>query len=647
MRPLYLPSRPSCTVKRRSPGNGAGHFVYLAGTRLYTPVLPPVLHAGTAAPCFLPTRAVIIVAFLVHSYCSREGGRPWKIPANTRTNRCCFPRRFASTRSATGLTHAIQEAIRNGGPWPSIEDYLGDTTEPVRSELRKELLAVEAFRRQQQAAGGDPIRRLKVLPETAFGSLGNPSPGKLTTRPRPSKRNRQRRQLSGILAALADTGSNGSWGKAASASSTSPTTSSCSGLWPSRCRIQASSVQPRRCRSLPDRGPHRRQSRSPEHRAGLSMSAARERVSRATSSPSTSTAPTWPRGSSSPGCRCTKPWNWWRRWPRHCTTPTSKGWSTGTSSRATSCSTRAASRSWPISGWPCGSRTWARRSRYAGTPAYMSPGTGPWRRASGGWPQRHFQPGRGLLRIAGRAPPFRAESQAELLEQITTFEPVRLRQMDDDDSEGTGTHLPARPCRNGPRNGTRRPRIWPTTCGTFLAEQGVARSRPSTAPSAQEALSCSTTIKPVAPTRLRRTPTPDHQPIKIVPKGLRSFDAQDADFFLELLPGPRDREGLPDSIRFWKTRIEETDPDKTFSVGLIYGPSGCGKSSLVKAGLLPRLSQRCDRRLCRGHRRGNGDAGSCTACGSDCPGLGRQPGSEGDAGGIAAGTGHPAWARRC
>jgi serine/threonine protein kinase len=80
-------------------------------------------------------------------------------------------------------------------------------------------------------------------------------------------------------------------------------------------------------------------------------------------------------------------------------------------------------------------------------------------------------------------------------------------------------------------------------------------------------------------------------PVKIVPKGLRSFDAQDTDFFLELLPGPRDREGMPDSIRFWKTRIEETDPDQTFTVGLIYGPSGCGKSSLVKAGLLPRLSE--------------------------------------------------------
>jgi hypothetical protein len=48
---------------------------------------------------------------------------------------------------------------------------------------------------------------------------------------------------------------------------------------------------------------------------------------------------------------------------------------------------------------------------------------------------------------------------------------------------------------------------------------------------------------------------------------------------------------LPDSVRFWKTRIEQTDPDKTFKVGLIYGPSGCGKSSLVKAGLLPRLAR--------------------------------------------------------
>jgi hypothetical protein len=83
----------------------------------------------------------------------------------------------------------------------------------------------------------------------------------------------------------------------------------------------------------------------------------------------------------------------------------------------------------------------------------------------------------------------------------------------------------------------------------------------------------------------------DQPPVKIIPKGLRSFDQRDAHFFLELLPGPRDRDGLPESLRFWKSRIEAVDADSTFRVGLIYGPSGCGKSSLIKAGLLPRLGK--------------------------------------------------------
>jgi hypothetical protein len=78
-------------------------------------------------------------------------------------------------------------------------------------------------------------------------------------------------------------------------------------------------------------------------------------------------------------------------------------------------------------------------------------------------------------------------------------------------------------------------------------------------------------------------------PLPVVPKGLRPFGAEDREFFLELLPGPRDRDGLPDSVRFWKTRIETRDLEQMFAVGLLYGPSGCGKSSLVKAGLLPRL----------------------------------------------------------
>ncbi len=90
------------------------------------------------------------------------------------------------------------------------------------------------------------------------------------------------------------------------------------------------------------------------------------------------------------------------------------------------------------------------------------------------------------------------------------------------------------------------------------------------------------------------TRAPAHEPaperIAVVPKGLRSFDAGDSEFFLQLLPGPRDNEGLPESLRFWKLRIE-TPLEPEFTVGVIYGPSGCGKSSLIKAGLLPRLQE--------------------------------------------------------
>ena len=78
---------------------------------------------------------------------------------------------------------------------------------------------------------------------------------------------------------------------------------------------------------------------------------------------------------------------------------------------------------------------------------------------------------------------------------------------------------------------------------------------------------------------------------RFVPKGLRAFEFEDAAFFLKLLPGPRDRDGVPEVIRDWKRRIEERDSSRTFSVGLLYGPSGSGKSSLIKAGVIPRLSR--------------------------------------------------------
>jgi serine/threonine protein kinase len=78
---------------------------------------------------------------------------------------------------------------------------------------------------------------------------------------------------------------------------------------------------------------------------------------------------------------------------------------------------------------------------------------------------------------------------------------------------------------------------------------------------------------------------------RFVPRGLRAFTAEDADFFLELIPGTRSRSGLPTSIKFWLNRITlPVAVDLLTPIGVIFGPSGSGKSSYVRAGLLPLLS---------------------------------------------------------
>src|SRR5262249_2134328 len=44
---------------------------------------------------------------------------------------------------------------------------------------------------------------------------------------------------------------------------------------------------------------------------------------------------------------------------------------------------------------------------------------------------------------------------------------------------------------------------------------------------------------PATPPATPTAPPSDSKPAPVAPKGLRSFDAHDADFFLDLLPGPR------------------------------------------------------------------------------------------------------------
>jgi serine/threonine protein kinase len=243
-------------------------------------------------------------------------------------------------------------------------------------------------------------------------------------------------------------------------------------------------------------------------------------------------------------------------------------------------------------------------SRYAGTPSYMSPeqARGEGHRVDGR--SDIFSLGIVMYELLAGRKPFAAEHETELREQIRNYEPRPLRHIDEHiprelericfkalAKRASERYMTARDLAddlqhflNG-QSGVSPAQTVGATAGQSLPSNvlmGVSAA-PGVEPSAGPSLPA--TQQP-ASTR----PGPDSQPSRIVPKGLRAFDDRDADFFLELLPGPRDRDGLPDVLRFWKTRIEEQDSDLTFSVGLLYGPSGCGKSSLVKAGLLPRLT---------------------------------------------------------
>ncbi len=192
--------------------------------------------------------------------------------------------------------------------------------------------------------------------------------------------------------------------------------------------------------------------------------------------------------------------------------------------------------------------------RVVGTPSYMSPELA---RAEG-----HLVDGRSdvfslgvvLYELLTRRKPFVATSLAELLDRIATAESRPPRQINDAIPKDL-----ERICLKAMAN---RVSERYTTARDLADDLRYVIDAAGTAGGRGLMETLATT--PHSPAQSRTPGANAAGPVErssiVVPKGLRAFDEHDADFFLELLPGPRDRDGLPESLRFWKTRVEERDP---------------------------------------------------------------------------------------
>ena len=168
--------------------------------------------------------------------------------------------------------------------------------------------------------------------------------------------------------------------------------------------------------------------------------------------------------------------------------------------------------------------------------------------------------------------PFRADSQAELLEQISSQEPRPPRQLDESIPKELERICLKALAKRAVGACTRPRRDLAEDLRHFLAANAAARLRSAPPPTAGGV---------AAATRRPRTAGRSRSCRRACGRSTPTMPTSS----WNCCPARATGTGCPTASASGRRGSRRRDADNTFAVGLIYGPSGCGKSSLVKAGL--------------------------------------------------------------